>query len=444
MTLSPNPHGEILRAAIFHTPHDAFREPALETYSDGGLLLRDGVIAACGDFPQIRAAHADASVRDLRGGFLIPGLIDAHTHFPQIRVIGCLGRSLLDWLDHCALPEESRIADPAVAKETAGLFVRELAAHGTTTALVFGSHFAHATACLFEAAQTAGLRLMTGLVMSDRALRPELHQSLEAAYRESADLIGRFHGRGMLTYAVTPRFALAASEAMLEVCQTLLRENDGLRFQTHLNENRDEVAAVARAFPWAEDYLAVYERFGLAGKRSVMAHDVHATTSQLQRLANSRTSIAHCPSSNAALGSGMFPLREHVEAGVHCALGTDVGAGTGFSLLKEGLQAYLTQRVAPHGMLLGGSHLLYLATRAGAEALGVERQTGDFQTGKSADFVYLRARANTPLAIALDRAEDAERILSVLFTLAEADTIREVRVQGKVVFENVAPASASE
>src|SRR5205814_2791034 len=137
-------------------------------------------------------------------------------------------------------------------------------------------------------------------------------------------------------------------------------------FQTHLNENRGEIAEVARLFPWASDYLAVYERFGLAGARSVMAHNVHPGASELERLASSRTSVAHCPASNAALGSGLFPLRAHVNAGVHCALGTDVGAGISFSLLREGLQAYLMQRVIPDGMHLSGTQLLYLATRAGA------------------------------------------------------------------------------
>lgn len=436
MTPNLQAAGEILRATIFHTPRNAFREDALEAFLDGGLLLRDGSVAACGEFAEVRAAHPQAGVNDMRGGFLLPGLIDTHVHFPQVRVIGSLGHSLLDWLEHCALPEESRMAEAHYAAETARVFVRALATHGTTTALVFGSHFAPATACLFKAAEDMGLRLVTGLVVSDRLLRPDLHQTPEAAYRESTDLIRRFHGRGRLLYAVTPRFALSASEPMLEVCRTLMREHAGVRFQTHLNENRDEVAEVARLFPWASGYLAVYERFGLSGPRAVMAHNVHPTASELQRLSASRTSVAHCPSSNSALGSGIFPMRAHVEAGVHCALGTDVGAGTSFSMLKEGLQAYLMQRLIPNGMLLSGAQLLYLATRAGAEALAMEDQVGDFQPGKAADFVYLLPRANTPLAATLDREEDLGKILTVLFTLGDAECVREVRVQGTVIYRN--------
>jgi guanine deaminase len=429
------PPGELLRAPLFHTPRNPFLdERALESYSDGGLLIRDGRIADCGDFQALLTAHPDDAIVDMRGGFLLPGLIDTHVHFPQLRVLGCLGRSLLDWLQECALPEEIKMADVSYACQTARSFLRALASHGTTSALVFGAHFAPATAALFESAEAAGLRIVSGLVLSDRRLRPELHQTPEAAYRDSVSLIRRFHGRGRLRYAVTPRFALSTSEAMLEVCQTLMREHEGLRVQTHLNENRLEIDQVTKVFPWAKDYLAVYERFGLSSRAAVMAHNVHPTNPEIERLAGSGTSIAHCPSSNAALGSGVFPLRRHIEAGVRCALGTDVGGGIGFGMLREGLQAYLMQRVASDGWLLSPAHLLYLATRAGAEALGLEGEVGDFSQGKAADFIYLRPPADSPLAEVVSNAETPERILAALFTMAGPESVSEVRVEGSVVY----------
>src|SRR5262249_235701 len=158
---------------------------------------------------------------------------------------------------------------------------------------------------------------------------------------DSAALIREFHGRGRLIYAVTPRFALSTSEAMLEVCQTLMRESPQVRFQTHINENPLEVAAVACAFPWARDYFGIYQKFDLCGDPAVLAHNVHPATPELERMAASRTSVAYCPSSNAALGSGLFPMHAHLDAGVQFGLATDVGAGTSFSLLRESLQAYL-------------------------------------------------------------------------------------------------------
>jgi len=425
---------ELLRAPLFHTPRNPFRHSdALESYPDGGLLIRDGRVACCGDYRTLRDAHPEVPAVDLRGGFLLPGFVDTHVHFPQLRILGGLGGSLLEWLEECALPEEARMADRLYACRVAHGFVRALASHGTTTALVFGAHFAPATAALFEAGEAAGLRIAAGQVLSDRLLRPELHQTPERAYRESSLLIERFHRRGRSLYAVTPRFAVSTSEAMLEVSQTLLNEHDGLLFQTHLNESPQEIAEVARLFPWASDYLAVYERFGLCGANAVMAHDVHPTDSELERLAGSGTAVAHCPCSNAALGSGLFPLRRHLSAGVRCALGTDVGGGTGFGLLKEGLQAYLLQRIAPDGMLLNAGHLLYLATLAGAEALGLSDETGDFRPGKSADFVYLRPPADSPLAAVLQREDRPERVLAAIFTLAGAESVREVRVEGSVV-----------
>jgi guanine deaminase len=241
-----------------------------------------------------------------------------------------------------------------------------------------------------------------------------------------------------MLYAVTPRFALSTSEAMLEVCQTLLREHEGLLVQTHLNENPEEIAEVRRQFPHARDYLAIYEQFGLSGPNAVMAHDVHPTDSELNRLAMSGATVAHCPCSNAALGSGVFPLRRHIKAGVRCALGTDVGGGIGFGLLKEGLQAYMLQRVIPDGMLLNSSHLLYLATRAGAEALGLSGETGDFNIGKSADFVYLKPPTNSQLAAVREREQSMESLLAVIFTLAGAESVCEVRVEGSVVYRSPA------
>lgn len=416
----------IVRATIFHTPRNPFFDAnALVAHVDGALAIEHGKVAVCGDYSAVVKTHPDAPVRDLRGGYILPGFIDTHVHFPQVRVLGGLGYSLLDWLEQCTLPEEARLADAVYASSIAREFVGALATHGTTTALVFGSHFADATAALFSAAAQRGLRIISGLVLSDRSLRPELHQTPDAAYKDSQTLIARF---GSHQYAVTPRFAFSASEAMLSVCRTLIRENPDSLFTTHINENRLEIEQVARLFPLSADYLAVYERFDLIGARSVLAHNVHPSVTELHRLAAYGATIAHCPASNAALGSGIFPMRRHIEAGVRFALGTDVGGGTGFGMLKEGLQAYLMQRVASEPITLSPAQMLFLATRAGAEALGIADQTGDFETGKSADFVYLRPPENSVLAGVLERLEDPSRVISALFTLAGAESVKEVRV----------------
>ena len=432
---------ELFRATIVHTPVNPFSfetgDPqSLICFEDGGLLVRDGRIFRCDNYTTVQDAHPDAVTVDWRGGFILPGFIDAHVHFPQVRIIGAMGRTLLDWLDAVALPEEARMADTGYAAETARLFLRGLASHGTTTALVFGAHFADATAELFEAAHASGLRIVSGLVVSDRLLRPELHVTPERAHQDSRQLIERYHGRGRLRYAVTPRFAYSTSESMLEVCQQLMAEHPDVRLQTHINENLSEIGELRRLFPWASDYLAIYERYGLSGNRSVMAHNVHPTASELTRLASVGTAVAHCPCSNASLGSGVFPLKRHVDAGVTCALGTDVGGGVGFGMLKEGLHAYLMQRLAPDPIALDAPRLLYMATRAGAEALGMEADVGDFRPGKAADFVYVRPPEGSVLEGVVRRAEGVPQALASLFTLAGAESVREVRVEGDIVFSN--------
>jgi guanine deaminase len=374
-------------------------------------------------------------VRDLRDGCLLPGLIDTHVHFPQVRILGGLGLALPEWLETLALPEEARLSDTAHARVVAREFAQGLASHGTTTALVFGSHFAEATAELFNAADHHGLRVISGLVLSDRGLPPGLCQTPEIALSNSRLLIENFRDSARLQYAVIPRFAPSVSEAMLEVCQTLLRENPGLTFTTHINESEAEIAHVLQAFPWAADYLAVYEKYDLVGPRSVLAHNVHGTDAELARLAERRAAVAHCPCSNAALGNGIFPLRRHLDAKVRIALGSDVGAGTGFGILKEALQAALMQRVAREAMALNGAQLLFMATRAGAEALSLEDETGDFTPGKAADLVYIKPAAGTPLHAVLTHTEDPERMLNAVITLAGAESVCEVRVEGDVVYE---------
>lgn len=429
---------EILRAAVFHTPKNPFAcADALAAFADGAVAIGAGRIAACGDYIAVRAQFPDAIVRDLRGGCILPGLIDTHVHFPQVRVTGGIGYSLEDWLETLALPEEANMADEAHSRVVAREFVHGLLCHGTTTALVFGAHFAEATAELFEAAERRGLRLISGLVLSDRFLTPVLRQTPDIAYAASKKLIARYHGKNRLAYAVIPRFAVSAGEPMLELCQALLREDPLLTFTTHINESRAEIERVARLFPGSEDYLAVYEKYDLIGRRSVLAHNVHAGAPEIQRIAIRQATIAHCPSSNAALGSGIFPMRRHVDSEAQFSLGTDVGAGTGFGVLKEAMQAYLMQRVAPDPMTLSAAQMLWLATRAGAQALSIGDETGDFTVGKAADLVFFRPAAGSTLHAVLANLEDPERILGALLTLAGPHCIAEVRIEGDSVYEGI-------
>ena len=432
----------LLRARLLHTPRDPFvYDDALEVFDDGALAIGEGgEIAAIGDFARLRAAFPDAELVDRSDALALPGFVDAHVHYPQVPVIGAMGMRLLEWLQARTLPEEGRFADASYARTQARTFLARLAANGTTSALVFGAHFAGAMDPFFEEAEASGLRIAAGLVVSDRNLGNGLHTTPERARRESLALAERWHGRGRLRYAVTPRFSLSCSDALLAACGEVLAGRPELLFTSHLNETRAEIRTVAELFPAATDYLASYERHGLVGRRSVFAHNVHPSDGELQRLAAAGASVCHCPSSNMFIGSGLFPLRRHLERGVRVCLGSDVGGGTGFSLLKEGLMAYQGQMLlGDDGHPLTPARVLYLATAAGGEALDLA-QVGDLSPGMQADLVLLRPPAGSTLEAVLAHAPSAEAALAATITLAREECVSEVWVGGARAFARSAEA----
>jgi guanine deaminase len=422
----------LYRAQVMDTPDDPFRGGALRADADAGLLVVDGMIVERGPYAEVRREHRDETVVDLRSGLLLPGFVDTHVHYPQMRAIGALGMPLLEWLDRCALPEEARLADVGYAREVAGEFVASLVDSGTTTALVFGSHFAPAVDVLFERATERGLRVTCGLVVGDRLLRPELHTTAQRAYEEGQELARRWHQKGRTRYAVTPRFSLSCTDDLLASCAALHADTAGCWFTSHINENRAEIARVRELFGCG--YLESYDRHGLVGPRSVLAHNVHPDDAELKLLAARGATVAHCPTSNAALGSGLFPFDRHLSFGVRVALGCDVGAGTGFSLFKEGLQAYFLQQLrGPDGVPLTSAHLLYLATAAGADALGLRDQVGDLEVGRRFDALWLDPGPGTPLEIGLRHVDGPAGALAKAFALATPHDVRGVWVDGERV-----------
>jgi guanine deaminase len=429
----PSRFATIYRARVFDTPDDPFEGAGFRYGDDVGLVVEDEHVVERGDFAAVREAHPSAAVIDLRDGVLLPGLVDTHVHFPQVRAMGALGMPLLEWLDRCALPEEMKLAEPAYSALIASEFVNGLVAAGTTTALVFGSHYASAVDSLFAEAARYGLRVTSGLVVSDRMLPEPLLVTPETALSESLALAGRWHGKGRARYAVTPRFSLSAGEAMLEACAEALAAVEGGFFTSHVNENLAEIETVRELFPDHADYTDTYRAFGLLGERSVLAHNVHPTDAELAVLAETRTVVSHCPSSNSALGSGLFPLRRHHDHGVRLSLGCDVGAGTGFSLFKEGLQAYFMQRLLhDDGLPLTAAHLLWLATRAGALGLGLD-DVGVLDAGMAFDAICLRPPAHTSLDVCLRHAESPEEALGKIFALAGDADVADVWVGGRQI-----------
>jgi len=422
----------LFRGTFLDTPHDPFAGGTLRVDSDAGLLVEDGVITARGPYADLRRRHPAEEVVDLSDGMVLPGFVDTHVHFPQVRVIGGLGMPLLEWLDRCALPEEARMADPSYAAGVAADFVRGLALAGTTSALVFGAHFAPAVDTLFTEAARIGLRVTSGLVVSDRLLRDDLLTTAEQAHDESLALAARWHGAGHARYAVIPRFALSCSDELLAACGSVLAAVPGALFTSHVNENSIEIATVAELCD--DHYVGSYDRHGLVGPQTVLAHNVHPTDTELALLAERDATVAHCPTSNAALGSGLFPLARHLAHGVRVALGSDVGAGNGFSLLKEGMQAYFAQQLlGKQGHPLTATHLLHLATTAGASALGTGSEVGDLSVGKQFDAQWVCPPEGSPLDVGLAHASGPEDALARVFALGTPADVRGVWVGGELL-----------
>ena len=400
------------RGALLSVPHDP-REAGAEAVRhepDGLLVVEDGLVVARGAFADLAPRFPDLPVESFPGKLIVPGFVDAHVHYSQTGTIAAHGHGLLDWLDRHVFPAEVAFADPAHARGEADFFLGELLRNGTTSALVFATVHEGSVDALFGAALARDMRIVSGKTLMD--LGPaDLRDTPQEGRTASEALIARWRGRGRLGYAVTPRFALSCSDAQMATAGELLRAHPEVLLHTHLSENLDEAARVAARFPEADDYLDVYARFGLVGPRSVFAHGVHLESGACRRLAEAGAGVAFCPSSNLFLGSGLFDLALADRHGLSVAVGTDVGAGTSFSMLHTLGEAYKVCRM--RGEALDPFRALHLATTAGARMLHIADRVGALEPGQEADFVVLDPAA-TPL---LARRTAGASLFEALFAL---------------------------
>lgn len=414
---------------------------AREHHADGVLIIRNGHIATVGPATELLAQlPADTAVEDQRGRLILPGFIDTHVHCAQIDMIASHGAALLDWLQHHAFPAECRFADAAYAAEVASFFCDELLRNGTTTALAFATVHAAATEALFAAARQRHMRLITGKVLMDRHCPAELCDGADGGEAATRALIERWHGCERLLYALTPRFALGCSRTQLTLAGRLYAEYPGLYLQSHLAENRREIAEVAQDWPEARSYLDVYARHQLLGPRSVYAHCLWLDDEDRRRMATSASAISFCPTSNLFLGSGLFDLARARAHGILVGLGSDVGAGTSLSLLQTMAEAYKVLRL--QGQDLDADQAFYLATLGGARSLALEHCIGSFAPGREADFVVLDPAATALMARRVARCTSLSERLFVLMTLGDDRAVAATWLLGQVAWRREAGISA--
>jgi guanine deaminase len=435
-TLARDGSLDALRGSLIFCRDDPFlTDPATAFVHepDGLVICRDGLIQAAGPYATLRPElPPGTALADYSGCLIAPGFIDTHVHYVQTGIIGAQGRQLLDWLNTYTFVAEEAFADEAVCRDTARIFCDELVRNGTTTALVFCSVHAGSVDALFTEAEKRNLRLIAGKVLMDRNAPAALLDTARSGYDLSKALIEKWHGRGRCLYAITPRFAGSSTPEQLDLAGSLWREHPGVFMQTHIAENRDEIAWVRELFPERRDYLDVYVHYGLIGARAVLAHGVHLGEGDFERCHATGTALAHCPTSNLFLGSGLFPLRtaRDPRRPVRVGLGTDIGAGTSFSLLATMGEAYKVAQLQSRP--IDAIEAFFLATLGGARALGLDAQLGTLAAGREADLVVLDPNATPLLAFRNARSRSVKETLAVLATLGDDRAVRATYVAGKL------------
>ena len=388
--------------------HGGHEQDAARFTFDGLLVVKDGVIADFGDFADVSRRHPGLRVTHLKNRLILPGFIDGHIHFPQVRVLGAYGNQLLDWLQTWIFPEELKYRDRDYAREAAGHFFDALLAGGTTTCQAFTTSSPVSTEEFFDEATRRNMRVISGLTGIDRFAPDDFVITPEDFYRESKRLIGRYHRAGRNLYAITPRFAVGCTAEMMERCGQLKREHEDCWINTHISENPSEIRTARFHFPDCDDYTHVHEKHGLLGPKFTAGHGVWLSNDEFRRFSKAGASVSFCPLSNLFLGSGLFRLGRATdpEHPVRVSLGCDMGGGNAFTLIRVLEEAYkvgmcnntmLDGSVNPREQdlaesernKLGPYRAFYLATLGGARALYLDDLLGSFDKGKEADFVAL-------------------------------------------------------
>ncbi|WP_224815277.1 guanine deaminase [Hasllibacter sp. MH4015] len=402
---------------------------AARHWTRGGVLVRDGRIAAFGDGADLRGRHPGAEVTDHRDCLIVPGFIDAHAHYPQTGIIASWGKRLIDWLNTYTFPEEARFGDAHYAAEVAGRYLDLILANGTTSVASFATIHPESVDAFFEAARERGMRVFAGKTCMDRNAPEDLRDTAQSAYDDSRALLETWHGVDRLSYVITPRFSPTSTPEQLQALGALWAEHPDCLMQTHLSEQVDEIAWVKDLYPAARDYLDTYEAHGLLGANGLYGHAIHLEPREVDRLAEVGAAVVHCPTSNTFIGSGLFDmgLAERMRVG----LATDTGGGSSFSMLRSMAAAYEIGQL--RGRVLHPAELLWRATGGSAEALGMADRIGRIAEGMEADLCVLDLCSTPAIAQRAARAEDVWEALFPTIMMGDDRAVAQVYVAGQAV-----------
>jgi guanine deaminase len=422
-----------LRGAAITFVADPFEAgDAMRYESDAVVAMHSGLIthfgAAADVLPKLPPGTEVTSIG--RGKLIVPGFIDSHVHYPQTPIIGSSGEQLLDWLNKYTFVAEQKFASPEYARQVADIFLKECLRAGTTTAVVYCTVHPQSVDAFFESAESLDMRMIAGKVLMDRNAPAPLTETAQRGYDESKRLIARWHGRGRQLYCVTPRFAATSTPEQMEMTGRLWAEHPGTYLQSHISENRDELEWILKLYPERAGYLDVYDHYGQLGPRSIYGHGIWLTEPELQRCHETGTAIAHCPTSNQFLGSGLFNLGAATrrDRPVRVGLATDLGAGTSFSLLQTMNEAYKTAQL--NGNSLSAPQAFYLATRGAARALYLEDRIGSLSPGMEADLLVLDLESTPLIEFRMRSCESIEEALFIQMMLGDDRAVESTYVAG--------------
>ena len=427
-----------IRGAALSYSKDPFHHPIEECFvydSDALLVMEAGIITSFGPAADIlKTLPEDVVVTHYQNCLIMPGFIDCHVHYPQTEIIGVYGKHLLDWLHKYTFVAEQNFTDSEHARSTAKVFLRESIRCGTTTSSVFCTVDPTSVDAFFEESAKLNMRNIAGKVLMDRNAPQQLLETPQEGYEQTQDLIDRWHLKGRSLYSVTPRFAPTSSAEQMELTGAVWRENPGTYLQSHVSENSSEVAWAKELFPEQKGYVDVYAHYGHLGERSILGHGVHLSEDEFQVLHDTGTAIAHCPTSNLFLGSGLFDIEKAMDPKrpVRVGLATDLGAGTNFSQLVTMSEAYKVAQLNSYA--LSAHHAYYLATRGAAHALYLDDKIGSIAVGMEADLTVLDLKATPVLGYRMKHTNNLEEALFVLMTLGDDRTSCATYVAGERVY----------
>ena len=416
----------------------SFADDGSARYEQDGLLVvgpgSDGrkVIRAAGSYQALAGNFPGVQVTHIPGKIIAPGFIDLHVHFPQTDVIGSPADGLLPWLEDYTFPHEARFSDHAYAAGVAQVFLDELLRNGVTSALTFCTSHPHSVDALMEASQQRGLRMIAGKVLQDRHSPDGVRDDTQQSLLDTEALIRRWHGKGRLGYAITPRFAPSCSEAQLRGAGELAAQYGDVWIQSHVAENKDEIRWARELFPASRSYLSIYQDFGLMRDRAIYAHCIHLDDEDRALMRDTGAAAAVSPTSNLFLGSGFFDYEGARRVGFKHGLASDVGGGTSFSPFHTMLAAYYVGREGQTkpGVSLSPQDLWWQHTAGAAQALGLEGVIGNLAPGCEADFIVIDPQATPLLARKTKNARGLDELLFSLIVLGDDRAIASVTIDG--------------